>query len=149
MSLPADVEPVLPQCPACGAVVPADAKTCWLCHDPLVQPHKPAGESPFAAVTQNSWALHAGIWLAVVLCAVVTFGLTLGSNKYYAIGFAIMAGPALVIVLGGAGLGRLLGKPWHPVVKVSVGAAIALVLLPVAFVVSLFILCTDLCTGKL
>jgi len=93
--------------------------------------------------------MHAAIWSAVVLCAVLIFGLSLGQNKYYAIAFAIIVAPALAIVLGGAGLSRLLGKPWHPVVKIAVGSAIALVLLPVAFVVSLFILFTDVCSGKL
>ena len=102
MPPPASNEPVCRQCAGCGAVVAPDASVCWLCHEKLVKAiPAPAGVNPFAAKAQESWALHAGIWLAVVLCAVITFGLTFGSNKYYAIGFAVMVVPALAIVLGG------------------------------------------------
>lgn len=138
-------------CPACGAAQRPGAIRCWLCGDELPMIAEVAEETPFAPVAAeaNPWLLHGGIWLAVALCALILFGLLLGDNKYYAIGFVVMVTPALLIALGGATLGRALGKPWHPLVKGAVGGAIAAVLLPVALVVALFIACTDLCSGKL
>lgn len=139
------------RCPACGAAVDATAAVCWLCHEPQIveaqiveaEPVDRAG-LPHAI---DAWVLHASIWLGIVLTAILIYALSIGEKKYYAIAFAIVALPAIVITLGGATLGRLLNQPWHPAVKLSVGLAIALVLLPIAIVVALFIACIDLCSG--
>jgi hypothetical protein len=134
------------RCPACGAAVDGGATVCWLCQEPLIVDAEVV-ESPETPSDVNPWVLHGSIWLAIVLSAVLIFALSIGEKKYYAIGFAIVAVPALLISLGGATLGRILNQPWHPAVKLSVGMAVALVLLPVAVVVAFFIACIDLCSG--
>lgn len=135
------------QCPACGAAVDASAPTCWLCQEPLVVDAEVV-DSPETPSDVNPWVLHGSIWMAIILTAVLIFALSIGTKKYYAIGFAIVAVPALLISLGGATLGRILNQPWHPAVKLSVGMAVALVLLPVAVVVAFFIACIDICSGN-
>jgi hypothetical protein len=135
------------QCPACGAAVDGGATACWLCQEPLVIDAELV-DSPEPLSDVNPWVLHGSIWLAIVLSAVLIFALSIGEKKYYAIGFAIVAVPALLISLGGATLSRILNQPWHPAVKLSVGMAVALVLLPVAVVVAFFIACIDLCSGN-
>lgn len=137
-------------CPACGAALKPGADRCWLCGDELPITAEMVEQNPFGppAPGMNPWLLHGGIWLGIVLCGLILFGLMLGENKYYAIGFAIIAVPTILITLGGATLGRALGNPLHPAVKAAIGGAIAAVLLPVAFVVALFIACTEMCGVK-
>jgi hypothetical protein len=144
---PSEPPPIAPhRCPACGAAVDASALTCWLCQEPQIVDAELV-DSPSSGEL-NPWLLNGSIWLAIILTAVLIFALSIGTKKYYAIGFAIVAVPALLISLGGATLGRVLNQPWHPAVKLSVGMAVALILLPVAVVVALFIACIDLCSGN-
>lgn len=100
-------------------------------------------ELPVANDRLRPWLVHGGIWLAVIVVLLIVAGLLQLESPYYALGFAIVAVPALAIALGGAALGRMLNKPWHPIVKISVGVAIAAVLLPVAAIIALFVACFD------
>lgn len=133
------------RCPTCQADVVPGSPRCWLCGDELpVLAEAVTEPKPGNA---KDWVLHASLWLAAIAILLLFLGLLQLQHPYYALALAIPVVPALVIAFGGAALSRLLDKPWHPAVKVAVGAAVAVVLLPVAAIIALCVACFDALGG--
>jgi hypothetical protein len=131
------------RCPTCSAEVALDSARCWLCGEEqpivaeVVEPAQPAqGNS-------TDWVLTGSLWLAVLASVLLLLGLIRGQHPYFALAFALAAIPALATSFLGAALSRMLKKPWHPAAKIVVGAAIAVVLLPVAAIIALCVACFD------
>jgi len=137
----------LPRCPTCGADVAFDSPRCWLCGEeqPVVaevveEPQLHEGQPP-------DWVIHGSLWLAAIAVLLLLIGLMQAQHPYYALALAIAGVPALAVAFGGAALSRMLNKQWHPAVKIAVGAAIAVVLLPVAGIIALCVACFDALGG--
>ena len=113
------------QCFECGAMLAAAEKSCWMCgaEQPLMgKLIEPPQGSPPAAAPANPWLIQAGIWLAIILVALVGYGVLRSSDSILAILFAVAVVPSLVIVLLGSSISRAAGKPWKAGTKIGVAA---------------------------
>lgn len=144
------------RCPQCSAPLDEAARKCWLCAaEPLVPP---AAESTFTTVGPslaepevNPWLTHGAIWLAILVAAVVGYGV-LVENMIVGLGYVIAVVPPLLITSLASSLSRAADRPIHPAAKLALGAGIAAISLPLAaaimllaLIVGLFQICT---TGK-
>ena len=112
-------------CFECGAVLTAAEKSCWMCgaEQPLVGKliEQPKGNLS-AAAAPNPWLVQSGIWLAMIVVALVGYGVLRSSDSILAILFAAAVVPSLIIVLLGSAIFRAVGKPWSAGTKVGVAA---------------------------
>jgi hypothetical protein len=125
------------QCFECGAMLAASEKSCWMCgaEQPLMgKLIEPPQGTEVAAPPTNPWLIQAGIWLAIILVAVVGYGVLRSSDSILATLFAAAVIPTLIVVLLGSSISRAAGKPWTPGTKVGVAAGTFLTTIVVALV---------------
>ncbi len=108
-------------CPECGAGMPPDARTCWLCHG-RPGPAATVGESPFAATERHAAVQFslASMLLLVALFAVI-FGVA-AIAPGLGVGLAILSAPALIRTAIVASRRRSVGHPLDMWTKVWVFA---------------------------
>lgn len=139
------------RCPQCGAALNEAARACWLCgvapSSPIDKPGAMAGpveEQPQA----DAWLRHGAVWLAVIVAAVVGYGV-LAENVIFGLMYFVAVAPPILITLIVATVSRAAGRPVHPLAKAALGTGIAALSVPLALaaaalaiVVGLFQICT-------
>lgn len=106
------------RCAECGALRHAEGRFCWLCGAVLPEIFSPASEEIIVAEVVGS-RLSARqqrllIWLAVLLVAVVGFGVAAAQDWVVATLYAVAVVPTLLVILFGTTLARAQGTPWTP-----------------------------------
>jgi hypothetical protein len=122
-------------CPECGATRQPAARYCWLCGGVLpeiVAPPPVAGKEIVAAqlAKDSSNGLSPGqqralVWLAVILVALLGFGVSVAADLTIGILYAVAVVPTLLVVLIGTTSARAKGQPWTPAKTVTVAATTA------------------------
>jgi hypothetical protein len=110
------------QCFECGAALYLGDKSCWMCHaeQPLMgKLVAPPAAKPSA---ENSWAVHAALWLGIIAAVLVFYGVLRAGDYVLATLFLVAAVPTLLIVMLGSAIARAAGKPWGTGTKVGVAA---------------------------
>jgi hypothetical protein len=163
-------------CAACGAVMPAGARYCWLCGAKVVPAAKmapavaspdadaaPAAKAPTGQPLTGSQATI--LWLAIAVAAIVGYGAVSALDPLMATIYVIVVVPALVVMFLGAASARASGQPWTPgqaarvgavtaatsvltALSVAVIAAIAAAVMFVAAVAAFFAFCAALAGGS-
>lgn len=97
----------------------------------------------------DAWLRHGTVWLAVLVAAVVGYGV-LAENVILGLMYFVAVAPPIVITLIVATVSRAAGRPVHPLAKAALGAGIASLSVPLALaaavlaiVVGLFQICTS------
>ena len=116
-------------CVECGAQRHPEGRFCWLCGCVLPEMAAPVKEKTVVAEAAPA-SLSAGqqrllIWMAVILVAIVGFGVLASKDWTIAILFAVAVVPTLLIVLVGTTSARARGTPWTPTKTVAVAATTA------------------------
>jgi peptidoglycan/LPS O-acetylase OafA/YrhL len=124
----------LPRCSACGAEVPPGAHYCWLCGAKQVEILATAVPDEPPALDPRQRLL---VWLAVVVVAVIGFGVLQSQDPVIAAMYLIAVVPTLLVVLFGTGLARARGQPWSPGKTVAVAATTAATTVLTAVVIAI------------
>src|SRR5262245_790384 len=102
----------VPSCPQCGAETPPGANYCWLCGSKQVlaepTPAKAHATRPFPPGQRLL------VWLAVIVVAVLGYGVVRARDPGIAALYLIAVLPTLLVVLIGRAAARWRGQPWSP-----------------------------------
>lgn len=116
-------------CPQCGAQRHPEGRFCWLCGGvlPEIAASVTKKDAPAEAVpsTLSATQQRLMIWMAVILVAIVGFGVLASKDWTLAILFAIAVVPTLLVVLVGTTSARARGTPWTPGKTAAVAATTA------------------------
>jgi hypothetical protein len=120
-------------CPSCGASRRADARYCWLCGAelPSLAATKPAKEAKDDIVLAEAVELSATdqrllVWLAVIVVALIGFGVAYAQDSFVALLYAVAVVPTLLVILIGTTRARASGAPWSPAKTTTVAITTAL-----------------------
>ena len=117
------------RCAECGAQRHPEGRFCWLCGGALPEITAPAKEATVIA-EDGPGRLSSGqqrllIWMAVILVAIVGFGVLASRDWTIAILYAVAVVPTLLVVLVGTTSARARGTPWSPGKTAAVAATTA------------------------
>jgi len=123
-----------PTCPQCGAETPPGANFCWLCGAKQVL----ASSTPAKATARPlPPVLQLLVWLAVVVVAVLGYGVVQARDPGIAVLYLTAVLPTLLIVLVGSAAARWRGQPWSPGKTAAIAATTAATTVASALAVAL------------